>query len=159
MVNIQAVPDTAQTTNRQALPNKPVSANLQAVPSPAAAANRQAVAQDPLSSNRADAPVQTMGTHRAKLPESSVTRASPSITKSPGAPAGSNLTAARAVAQKANRLKQLSEHVSQLRLRLDQLAGLNNEVLAAAQQAAGGPCTHCGNPQCLFTHHIKTNKG
>jgi hypothetical protein len=69
------------------------------------------------------------------------------------------LNAARAVVQKANRLKQLSEHVSQLRLRLDQLAGLNNEVLAAAQQAAGGPCNHCGNPQCLFTHHVKTNTG
>jgi len=159
VVNIQAVPDTAQTTNRQALPNKPVSANLQAVPSPAAAANRQAVAQDPLSSNRADAPVQTMGTHRAKLPESSVTRASVSIAKSPATPPGQNLNAARAVVQKANRLKQLSEHVIQLRLRLDQLAGLNHEVLAAAQQAAGGPCTHCGNPQCLFTHHIKTIKG
>jgi hypothetical protein len=69
------------------------------------------------------------------------------------------LTAARAVVQKANRLKQLSEHVSQLRLRLDQLAGLNNEVLAAAQQAAGGACNHCGNPKCLFTHHVKTNTG
>jgi hypothetical protein len=117
------------------------------------------VAQDQLSSNRADAPVQTIGTHRAKLPDTSVTRASPSIAKSPAAPAGPNLTAARAVVQKANRLKQLSEHVSQLRLRLDQLAGLNNEVLAAAQQAAGGACNHCGNPQCLFTHHIKTKTG
>jgi len=159
IVNIQAVPDTAQTTNRQALPNKPVSANLQAAPSPAAAANRQAVAQDPLSSNRADAPIQTIGTHRAKLPDTLVTRASPSIAKRPAAPAGANLNAARAVVQKANRLKQLSEHVSQLRLRLDQLAGLNNEVLAAAQQAAGGPCNHCGNPQCLFTHHVKTKGG
>ena len=159
VVNIQAVPDTAQTTNRQALPNKPVGANQQAAPTPTAAANRQAVAQDQLSSNRADAPVQTIGTHRAKLPDTSVTRASPSIAKSPAAPAGPNLTAARAVVQKANRLKQLSEHVSQLRLRLDQLAGLNNEVLAAAQQAAGGACNHCGNPQCLFTHHIKTKTG
>jgi len=29
--------------------------------------------------------------------------------------------------------------------------------LNAAQQAAGGACNHCGNPQCLFTHHIKNN--
>ena len=159
VVNVQALPDTAQNTNRQALPNKPVGANLQAVPSPAAALNRQAAPQDLQSTNRADAPIQTIGTHRAKLPDTSVTRASVSIAKSPTAPAGPNLTAARAVVQKANRLKQLSEHVIQLRLRLDQLAGLNHEVLAAAQQAAGGPCTHCGNPQCLFTHHIKTNKG
>ena len=159
VVNIQAVPDSAQTTHRQALPNKTVDTNQQAAPSAAAAANRQAVAQDQLSSNRADAPVQTIGTHRAKLPDTSVTRASPSIAKSPAAPAGPNLTAARAVVQKANRLKQLSENVSQLRLRLDQLAGLNNEVLAAAQQAAGGACNHCGNPQCLFTHHIKTKTG
>jgi len=159
IVNIQALPDNAQTTHRQALPNKPVGANLQAVPSPAAAANRQAVPQDPLSANRANAPIQTIGTHRAKLPDSSVTRASPSIAKSPAAPAGPNLTAARAAEQKANRLKQLSEHVSQLRLRLNQLAGLNNEVLAAAQQAAGGACNHCGNPKCLFTHHVKTNTG
>ena len=159
IVNIQALPDNAQTTHRQALPNKPVGANLQAVPSPAAAANRQAVPQDPLSANRANAPIQTIGTHRAKLPDSSVTRASPSIAKSPAAPAGPNLTAARAAEQKANRLKQLSEHVSQLRLRPYQLAGLNNEVLAAAQQAAGGACNHCGNPKCLFTHHVKTNTG
>ena len=159
VVNVQALPDTAQNTNRQALPNKPVGANLQAVPSPAAALNRQAAPQDLQSTNRADSPIQTIGTHRAKLPDTSVTRASVSIAKSPTAPAGPNLTAARAVVQKANRLKQLSEHVVQLRLRLDQLAGLNHEVLAAAQQAAGGPCTHCGNPQCLFTHHIKTNKG
>ena len=158
-VNVQAVTGTAQTTNRQALPNKPVGANLQAVPSPAAAANQQAVPQDLLSSNRANAPIQTIGTHRAQLPDSSLTRASTSIAKSATATAGQSLTAARAVAQKANRLKQLSEHVSQLRLRLDQLAGLNHEVLAAAQQAAGGPCTHCGNPQCLFTHHVKTNTG
>jgi hypothetical protein len=117
------------------------------------------VPQDLQSTNRADAPIQTIGTHRAKLPDTSVTRASVSIAKSPATPPGQNLNAARAVVQKANRLKQLSEHVIQLRLRLDQLAGLNHEVLAAAQQAAGGPCTHCGNPQCLFTHHIKTNKG
>jgi hypothetical protein len=39
------------------------------------------------------------------------------------------------------------------------LAGLNNEVLAAAQQAAGGPCINCGNPQCLFTHHLKARTG
>jgi len=147
VVNVQALPDTAQNTNRQALPNKPVGANLQAAP------------QDLQSTNRADAPIQTIGTHRAKLPDTSVTRASVSIAKSPATPPGQNLNAARAVVQKANRLKQLSEHVIQLRLRLDQLAGLNHEVLAAAQQAAGGPCTHCGNPQCLFTHHIKTNKG
>jgi uncharacterized tellurite resistance protein B-like protein len=159
VVNIQAVPDSAQTTHRLALPNKPVGTNQQAAPSPAAVTNRQAAAQDPLSSNRADAPIQTIGTHRAKLPDTSVTRASLSIAKSPAAPAGPNLTAARAVVQKANRLKQLSEHVSQLRLRLDQLAGLNNEVLAAAQQAAGGACNHCGNPKCLFTHHVKTNTG
>ena len=159
VVNVQALPDTAQNTNRQALPNKPVGANLQAVPSPAAALNRQAAPQDLQSTNRADAPIQTIGTHRAKLPDTSVTRASVSIAKSPATPPGQNLNAARAVVQKANRLKQLSEHVIQLRLRLDQLAGLNHEVLAAAQQAAGGPCTHCGNPQCLFTHHIKTNKG
>jgi hypothetical protein len=159
VVNIQAVPDSAQTTHRLALPNKPVGTNQQAAPSPAAVTNRQAAAQDPLSSNRADAPIQTIGTHRAKLPDTSVTRASLSIAKSPAAPAGPNLTAARAVVQKANRLKQLSEHVSQLRLRLDQLAGLNNEVLAAAQQAAGGACNHCGNSKCLFTHHVKTNTG
>ena len=159
VVNVQALPDTAQNTNRQALPNKPVGANLQAVPSPAAALNRQAAPQDLQSTNRADAPIQTIGTHRAKLPDTSVTRASVSIAKSPATPPGQNLNAARAVVHKANRLKQLSEHVIQLRLRLDQLAGLNHEVLAAAQQVAGGPCTHCGNPQCLFTHHIKTNKG
>ena len=147
VVNVQALPDTAQNTNRQALPNKPVGANLQAAP------------QDLQSTNRADAPIQTIGTHRAKLPDTSVTRASVSIAKSPATPPGQNLNAARVVVQKANRLKLLSEHVIQLRLRLDQLAGLNHEVLAAAQQAAGGPCTHCGNPQCLFTHHIKTNKG
>ena len=157
VVNVQAVPDTAETTNRQGLPNKPVGANQQAAPSTAAGLNRQAVSQDLQSTNRADASIQTIGTHRAKLPDTTVTRASPSIAKSAGATAGQSLTAARAVVQKANRLKQLSEHVSQLRLRLDQLAGLNNEVLAAAQQAAGGPCNHCGNPQCLFTHHIKTH--
>jgi uncharacterized tellurite resistance protein B-like protein len=157
VVNVQAVPDTAETTNRQGLPNKPVGSNQQAAPSTAAGLNRQAVSQDLQSTNRADASIQTIGTHRAKLPDTSVTRASPSIAKSAGATAGQSLTAARAVVQKANRLKQLSEHVSQLRLRLDQLAGLNHEVLAAAQQAAGGPCNHCGNPQCLFTHHIKTH--
>jgi uncharacterized tellurite resistance protein B-like protein len=156
IVNIQAVPDTAQTTHREALPHKPLGAHPPAAPSSAAAANRQAVAQDLQSTNRADAPIQTLGTHRAKLPETAVTRASPSIAKRPAAPAGSNVTAARAVVHKANRLKQLNEHVSQLRLRLDQLAGLNHAVLAAAQQAAGGPCNHCGNPQCLFTHHVKT---
>jgi uncharacterized tellurite resistance protein B-like protein len=159
VVNVQAVTDTAQTTHRQALPNKPVGANQQAAPSPSAALNRQALPQDLQSTNRADAPIQTIGTHRAKLPDTSVTRTSTLIAKSPAAPAGPNLTAARAVVQKANRLKQLSENVIQLRLRLDQLAGLNNEVLAAAQQAAGGACNHCGNPQCLFTHHIKTNTG
>jgi hypothetical protein len=159
IVNIQAVPDTAQTTNRQALPKKPLGTNQQAAPSSAAAANRQAVAQDQFSSNRANAPIQTLGTHRAKLPDTTVNRASPSIAKRPAAPAGANVTAARAVVHKANRLKQLNEHVSQLRLRLDQLAGLNHAVLAAAQQAAGGPCNHCGNPQCLFTHHVKTKTG
>lgn len=159
VVNIQAVPDSAQITHRQALPNKPVGVNQQAAPSPVAALNRQTVPQDLQSTNRADAPIQTIGTHRAKLPDTSVTRANPSIAKRPTAPAGASLTAPRSVAQKTNRLKQLSENVSQLRLRLDQLAGLNNEVLAAAQQAAGGPCNHCGNPQCLFTHHIKTNTG
>jgi uncharacterized tellurite resistance protein B-like protein len=157
VVNVQAVPDTAETTNRQGLLNKPVGSNQQAAPSTAAGLNRQAVSQDLQSTNRADASIQTIGTHRAKLPDTSVTRASPSIAKSAGATAGQSLNAARAVVQKANRLKQLSEHVSQLRLRLDQLAGLNHEVLAAAQQAAGGPCNHCGNPQCLFTHHIKTH--
>jgi len=157
VVNVQAVPDTAETTNRQGLPNKPVGSNQQAAPSTAAGLNRQAVSQDLQSTNRADAPIQTIGTHRAKLPDTTVTRASPSITTSTASDPGRNLNAARAVVQKANRLKQLSEHVSQLRLRLDQLAGLNNEVLAAAQQAAGGPCNHCGNPQCLFTHHIKTH--
>ena len=159
MVNIQAVPDSAQITHRQALPNKPVGVNQQAAPSPVAALNRQTVPQDLQSTNRADAPIQTIGTHRAKLPDTSVTRANPSIAKRPTAPAGASLTAPRSVAQKTNRLKQLSEKVSQLRLRLDQLAGLNNEVLAAAQKAAGGACNHCGNPQCLFTHHIKTNTG
>ena len=159
VVNVQAVPDTAETTNRQGLPNKPVGSNQQAAPSTAAGLNRQAVSQDLQSTNRADASIQTIGTHRAKLPDTTVTRASPSITTSTASDPGRKLTAARAVVQKANRLKQLSEHVVQLRLRLDQLAGLNHEVLAAAQQAAGGPCTHCGNPQCLFTHHIKTNKG
>ena len=159
VVNVQAVPDTAETTNRQGLPNKPVGANQQAAPSTAAGLNRQAVSQDLQSTNRADASIQTIGTHRAKLPDTTVTRASPSITTSTASDPGRKLNAARAVVQKANRLKQLSEHVIQLRLRLDQLAGLNHEVLAAAQQAAGGPCTHCGNPQCLFTHHIKTNKG
>ncbi len=157
VVNVQAVPDTAETTNRQGLPNKPVGANQQAAPSTAAGLNRQAVSQDLQSTNRADASIQTIGTHRAKLPDTTVTRASPSITTSTASDPGRNLNAARAVVQKANRLKQLSEHVSQLRLRLDQLAGLNHEVLAAAQQAAGGPCNHCGNPQCLFTHHIKTH--
>ena len=159
IVNIQALPDNAQTTNRQALPNKPVGANQQAAPSTAAALNRQAVPQDLQSTNRADAPIQTIGTHRAKVPDTSLTLASHAIAKNPATVPGQNLSAARAVVQKANRLKQLSEHVSQLRLRLDQLAGLNNEVLAAAQQAAGGPCNHCGNPQCLFTHHVKTNTG
>jgi len=159
VVNIQAVPDSAQITHRQALPNKPVGVNQQAAPSPVAALNRQTVPQDLQSTNRADAPIQTIGTHRAKLPDTSVTRANPSIAKRPTAPAGASLTAPRSVAQKTNRLKQLSENVSQLRLRLDQLAGLNNEVLAAAQKAAGGACNHCGNPQCLFTHHIKTNTG
>jgi len=159
VVNIQAVPDSAQITHRQALPNKPVGVNQQAAPSPVAALNRQTVPQDLQSTNRADAPIQTIGTHRAKLPDTSVTRANPSIAKRPTAPAGASLTAPRSVAQKTNRLKQLSEKVSQLRLRLDQLAGLNNEVLAAAQKAAGGACNHCGNPQCLFTHHIKTNTG
>jgi uncharacterized tellurite resistance protein B-like protein len=157
VVNVQAVPDTAETTNRQGLPNKPVGANQQAAPSTAAGLNRQAVSQDLQSTNRADASIQTIGTHRAKLPDTTVTRASPSITTSTASDPGRKLNAARAVVQKANRLKQLSEHVSQLRLRLDQLAGLNHEVLAAAQQAAGGPCNHCGNPQCLFTHHIKTH--
>ena len=157
VVNVQAVPDTAKTTNRQGLPNKPVGANQQAAPSTAAGLNRQAVSQDLQSTNRADASIQTIGTHRAKLPDTTVTRASPSITTSTASDPGRKLNAARAVVQKANRLKQLSEHVSQLRLRLDQLAGLNHEVLAAAQQAAGGPCNHCGNPQCLFTHHIKTH--
>jgi len=159
VVNIQAAPDSAQITHRQALPNKPVGVNQQATPSPVAALNRQTVPQDLQSTNRADAPIQTIGTHRAKLPDTSVARANPSIAKRPTAPAGASLTAARSVAQKTNRLKQLSENVSQLRLRLDQLAGLNNEVLAAAQKAAGGACNHCGNPQCLFTHHIKTNTG
>jgi len=159
VVNIQAVPDSAQITHRQALPNKPVGVNQQATPSPVAALNRQTVPQDLQSTNRADAPIQTIGTHRAKLPDTSVTRANPSIAKRPTAPAGASLTAAHSVTQKTNRLKQLSENVSQLRLRLDQLAGLNNEVLAAAQKAAGGACNHCGNPQCLFTHHIKTNTG
>ena len=157
VVNVQAVPDTAETTNRQGLPNKPVGANQQAAPSTAAGLNRQAVSQDLQSTNRADASIQTIGTHRAKLSDTTVTRASPSITTSTASDPGRKLNAARAVVQKANRLKQLSEHVSQLRLRLDQLAGLNHEVLAAAQQAAGGPCNHCGNPQCLFTHHIKTH--
>jgi hypothetical protein len=157
VVNIQAVPDNAQITHREALPNKPVGVNQQAAPSAAAALNRQAVPQDLQSTNRADASIQTLGTHRAKLPDTTVTRASPSISKSTAADPGRNLSAARAVVQKANRLKQLSADVVQLRLRLDQLAGLNHQVLAAAQQAAGGPCTHCGNPQCLFTHHTKTN--
>jgi uncharacterized tellurite resistance protein B-like protein len=159
VVNVQAAPDNAQITHRQAVSNKPVGTNQQAAPSPAAALNRQAAAQDQLGSNRAHAPIQTIGTHRATLPDTSVTRASTVIAKSAAAPSGQNLATARAVAQKANRLKQLSEHVSQLRLRLDQLAGLNNEVLAAAQQAAGGACNHCGNPQCLFTHHVKTKTG
>jgi len=159
VVNIQAAPDSAQITHRQALPNKPVGVNQQATPSPVAALNRQTVPQDLQSTNRADAPIQTIGTHRAKLPDTSVARANPSIAKRPTAPAGASLTAARSVTQKTNRLRQLSENVSQLRLRLDQLAGLNNEVLAAAQKAAGGACNHCGNPQCLFTHHIKTNTG
>jgi hypothetical protein len=153
VVNIQALPDTAQNTHRQALPNKPVGANLQAAPSPAAALNRQAVPQDLQSTNRADASIQTIGTHRAKVPDTSVTLASTSVAKSPVADPGKNLIMARAMVQKANRLKQLSEHTRQLRLRLDQLQNLNNEVLAAAQKAAGGPCNHCGNPQCLFTHH------
>lgn len=157
VVNIQAVPDNAQITHREALPNKPVGVNQQAAPSAAAALNRQAVPQDLQSTNRADASIQTLGTHRAKLPDTTVTRTSPSISKSTAADPGRNLSAARAVVQKANRLKQLNADVVQLRLRLDQLAGLNHQVLAAAQQAAGGPCTHCGNPQCLFTHHTKTN--
>ncbi len=157
--NIQAVANGALTDHRQAVPSTALEQNRQATPILTPALNRQALPQDLQQSNRDNAPIQTSGTHRAKLPDLSVTRASTVIAKRPVATPELTLTAARAVVQKANRVKQLSEHVSQLRLRLDQLAGLNHAVLAAAQQAAGGPCTHCGNPQCLFTHHVKSQTG
>jgi hypothetical protein len=155
-VNVQAAPDAALTTNRQALPSQPAGTNRQATPTATAGLNRQAIDADLMRSNRAHAPIQTVGTHRAKLPDAAATRPSPTIAKHPGAAPGQSLTHTQTAAQKANRLQLLSQNVSQLRLRLDQLAGLNHDVLAAAQQASGGPCINCGNPKCLFTHHIKT---
>ena len=156
-----AIPLTpcANEAHLEQLPATDAGKNIQPLPDTALTSNRQAVSQEPTGTHRDNAPIQTIGTHRAKLPHSAATPSSTVIEKRVAPSPELTLMAARAVVQKANRVKQLSAHVSQLRLRLDQLAGLNHEVLAAAQQAAGGPCINCGNPQCLFTHHIKARTG
>ena len=152
--NRQPAASPTEAANRQGAGEKALGTNTQPAPAPTPSANRQPVPQDAVSSTRDNAPIQTVGTHRAKLPGGT---AAPQITlKSRSQPtsAGLTLDAQKPMVRKVDRVKQLTEHVSQLRLRLDQLAGLNHAVLEAAEKAAGGNCSTCGNPKCLFTHHV-----
>ena len=164
--NRQAAPESLPTENRQALTSAaledqksslakaPLVDNRQAVTETAKTPNRQPVAQDAAKSNHNNAAVQTIGTHRAQLP--AVSPALKIGLQAHSQPATTRLRTGvqKPSTPKVNRVKELSEHVKQLRLRLDQLAGMNHAVLQAAQNAAGGNCSTCGNPRCLFTHHI-----
>lgn len=153
-LNRQAVDSDALQDSSASIAKTNISDNRQAAPQLAMAPSRQAVAQDGTGTNRVNAPVQTIGTHREKLPAPSPAIQINLNAQKQAAKVVVSSQAPKPMVPKAARVKQLTEHVKQLRLRLDQLAGLNHAVLQAAENAAGGNCTTCGNPRCLFTHHI-----
>jgi hypothetical protein len=120
-----AIPLTpsANEAHLEQLPATDAGKNIQPVPDTALTSNRQVVPQEPRGTRRDNAPIQTIGTHRARLPDSAATPSSTVIEKRVAPSPELTLMAARAVVQKANRVKQLSAHVSQLRCALTNWRG------------------------------------